>query len=198
MPSGKASTRFWDTSRSVSESRQAISSGRCSNLFSDTSRQSRFFMLPSSCEDWGNKYIRFRVVRAPLPRNKLSSCVCEKPVMCRKPKYQLKCLSYRECFLTPDPLKPSGNKSDLIRAFREHFTAGNSISWFPSSHRSFKLTRHPIVSGWKKSVSHRSEKWTSRCRSPVRAGMRSLCKIFAGWHSHSPAVRLGTLLKVSA
>lgn len=50
MPSGKTWSKFWETSKSVKEVRPLISSGRHSNLFSETSRQSRFFRFPTSCD----------------------------------------------------------------------------------------------------------------------------------------------------
>lgn len=50
MPSGKTWRKFWETSKSVKEVRPLISSGRHSNLFSETSRQSRFFRFPTSCD----------------------------------------------------------------------------------------------------------------------------------------------------
>lgn len=50
MPSGRTWIKFWETSKSVKEVRPLISSGRHSNLFSETSRQSRFFRFPTSCD----------------------------------------------------------------------------------------------------------------------------------------------------
>lgn len=50
MVSGRASMRFWDTSRSVRATRPPSSSGIRSILFSDTSRHNRFFMVPISWE----------------------------------------------------------------------------------------------------------------------------------------------------
>lgn len=49
MPSGIVSSKFWEMTKSVKEVRPLISSGSLSSLFSETSRQSRFFRFPISC-----------------------------------------------------------------------------------------------------------------------------------------------------
>ena len=38
--------------------------------------------------------------------------------------------------------------SNTRNKWHDKLTAGISANWFPSSHKSFKLTRQPIVSGW--------------------------------------------------
>lgn len=55
MFSGRASMRFWETSKSARDSRPPSSSGSLSILFSDTSRHSRLFILPISWSSESSK-----------------------------------------------------------------------------------------------------------------------------------------------
>lgn len=53
MPSGIVSNKFWEMTKSVNEIRPLISSGSLSNLFSETSKHSRFFRFPTSyIDEW--------------------------------------------------------------------------------------------------------------------------------------------------
>lgn len=118
MFSGRASMRFWETSKSASDSRPPSSSGSLSILFSDTSRHNRLFMLPISWSSESSKMWRhlFKI----LIRNIMKPDLVE---------FEWK-------------FKTGGGK------LHHRLTAGISANWFPSSHRSFKPTRWPIDSGY--------------------------------------------------
>lgn len=86
MPSGKTWSKFWETSKSVKEVRPLISSGRHSNLFSETSRQSRFFRFPTSCNTRWNfshaptchKAIWKMCYHIEIPERKATLCMTSK------------------------------------------------------------------------------------------------------------------------